>query len=200
MDGTRNAASKTVGRSTLVLALLFALAASVPVGVYLQWSAPGDFPARVCIYPSIGAVLLAGAWILRRQGRAAAEGGWPMRAGAAGLFALSFVVLVATSVPPIGRRVGPWAELRRLLVAKSREVAEARAALGIPEDRYLTSGEMREIETLVLEPAPEYTFPIIHRTVRVSMLRAAPPYVGVDFGGGRRAVFDLRTMVILYAD
>lgn len=123
-----------------------------------------------------------------------------MRAGASGLVALAVVVLLATSVPPIGRRVGPWAELRRLLVATSREVAEARAALDIPQDRQLTTDEMRQIEALVLNPAPEYTFPIIRRTVRLRLMRTSPPYVGVDFGGGRRAVFDLQTMVMIYAD
>lgn len=123
-----------------------------------------------------------------------------MRVGAACLYTLFPLVLITTCMPTISRRVGPWVELRSLLVAKSQEVAEARAALGIPEDRYLTSGEMHEIETLVLEPTSEYTFPIIHRTVRVMMLRAAPPYVGVDFGGGRRVMFDLRTMAIIYAD
>jgi hypothetical protein len=123
-----------------------------------------------------------------------------MRVGAIGLFALVIVLLVTTSLPPIGRRIGPWAGLRCLLVAKSREVAAARVALDIPPDRPLTAAEMGSIEALVLDPAPEYTFPIVRRTVRLRLMRTTPPYVGVDFGGGRRAVFDLATMVILYAD
>jgi hypothetical protein len=198
MDTTRKASPRTASR--VALALLFVLGAAVPADAYLQWCVPGGFPASVCVYPSICVSLLAGAWILRRQGRAAAESRWPMRAGAAGLCALATVVLIATSVPPIGRRIGPWAELRGMLVAKSREVAETRAALGIPPGRPLTAGEMGQIEALALDPAPEYTFPIIGRTVRLRLMCATPPYVGVDLSGGRRAVFDLSTMVMIYAD
>jgi hypothetical protein len=173
---------------------------SVPVGVTLQWFAPNDLPARVCVYPSISTMLLASAWLLRRQGSAATKRGWLLRTGASGLLALLLVVLVTTSIPPIGRRIGPWAELRSLLVAKSREVSEARVTLDIPRDRPLTAVEMDQIEALVLDPAPAYTFPIIGRTVHLGLMCTAPPYVGVDFGGGRRAMFDLPTMVILYAD
>jgi hypothetical protein len=198
MDRTLKASSKTANGA--VLALLFVLVAAVPVGAYIQWCVPGDLPARACVYPPICIVLLAAAWILRRKGRASEERGWPLSAGAASLFALTIAVLVATYVPPISRRVGPWAELRNLLVAKSREVAEARVALGVPPDRQLTAGEMHQIEALVLNPVPEYTFPIIRRTVRLRLMCAMPPYVGVDFGGGRRAVFDLSTMVMIYAD
>jgi hypothetical protein len=166
----------------------------------LPVAAPRDLPARACVYPSTGAALLAGAWVLHRRARTTAARRGPARAAASGLVVLAVVILLATSVPPIGRRVGPWAELRRLLVAKSREVAEARAALDIPRDRPLTADEMHRIEALVLNPAPEYTFPIIRRTVRLSLMRTSPPYVGVDFGGGRRAVFDLKTMGVIYAD
>ena len=195
------ATSETVRRVILGLALLVFLVTLIPVSVYLQWFAPRDFvPARVCIYPSACIVLLAAAWTLLLKGRTEAERGWPRRVGAAGLFALSIVVLVTTSVPPIGRRVGPWADLRSLLVAKSHEVADARKALGILPGRQLTADEMGQIETLVFDPVPEYTFPIIRRTVHLRLIAAHPPYVGVDFGGGRRVLFDLRTMVILYAD
>ena len=201
MSKTLRASSETVRRVILGLALLVFLVTLIPAGVYLQWFAPRDFVlARMCVYPLAGIVLVATAWTLLLRSRTEGERGWPKRVGAAGLFALSFVVLVTTFVPAIGRCVGPWAELRSLLVAKSREVADAREALGIPPGRQLTADEMAQIEALVFDSVPEYTFPIIQRTVRLRLMATTPPYVGVDFGGGRRVLFDLRTMVILYAD
>jgi hypothetical protein len=201
MSGALKATSETTRRVILALAPLGFLVTLIPFGVYLQWFAPRDFvPARVCIYPAAGIVPLAAAWTLLLKGRTEGERGWPKRVAAAGLFALSIVVLVTTSVPAIGRRVGPWADLRSLLVAKSREVTDARKALGIPHDRQLTADEMGQMEALLFDPVPEYTFPIIQRTVHLRLMAATPPYVGLDFGGGRRVLFDLRTMVILYAD
>jgi hypothetical protein len=182
--------------TVLVLLLLATVAVFVPIGVYLQWSVPRDVGLCRCAYPLLSFPILAAALALYRRRGAQ----WPMRAAALSLFLLFGLVLITLSLPPISRRVGPWAPLRGLLVAKSRQVTQARAELAIPEGRDLTSAEMRQIEGIVLEPPPTYTFPIIGQTVQVRMMSLAPPYVGLDFGGGRRAVFDLATMVILYAD
>jgi hypothetical protein len=81
-----------------------------------------------------------------------------------------------------------------VLVVKSRKVVEAKAALSIPAGRQLTRQEMDQIEELRFSPIPTYTFPIIHRTVHVRPMNGVSPYVGMDFQGGRRAVFDLTTM------
>jgi len=184
----------------LVLALLLTLVVFVPIGVYLQWFVPRDFPLCVCIYPSISASILVIALIVWHRSRTAPRMQWPMRVGAVCLFVLCALLLIVTSIPPISRRIGPWTELRGVLVEKSREVVEAKAALSIPAYRHLTPDEMDEIERMVFESVPTYTFPIINRTAYVRMMSRAPPYVGVDFQDGRRAVFDLATMVVIYAD
>jgi hypothetical protein len=90
--------------------------------------------------------------------------------------------------------------LRIILVEKSQEVFEAKAILSIPANRQITRQEMDQIESIVFDPVPTYTFPIINQTVHVRMMSRVPPYVGVDFGDGRRVVFDLLTMVVIYAD
>ncbi len=55
-------------------------------------------------------------------------------------------VAVFTFIPPVSRRIGPWAELGSLLIEKSEDVARTRRALGIPADRYLTLNEVKYIE------------------------------------------------------
>jgi hypothetical protein len=184
----------------LVLAFLLTLVVFVPIGVYLQWFVPRDFPPFACLYPSIGVSILVVALTVWHKSRIAPRMQWPMRVGAVCLFVLCVLLMVVTSVPPISRRVGPWKELRGILVEKSQEVVEARAALSIPTNRQLTGPEMDQIENMVFDPVPTYTFPIINRTVHVRMMSRVPPYVGVDFQGGRRAVFDLATMMVIYAD
>jgi hypothetical protein len=185
----------------LALSVPLTVVAYLPLGAYLQWAVPGDCPPPfTCAWPSLSGAVLVAALALRHKRRTVPGRGWPMHVAAACLFTLSALLLVTTSLPPIGRRIGPWAELRALLVYKSEQAAQARAALGIPQGRYLDAGEMDAIERMVLEPPVRYTFPIIGRTVQVRLMRAGPPYVGVDFGGGRRAVFDLATMAVIYAD
>jgi hypothetical protein len=193
---------RTRRAGVLVLALLLTLGVFAPVGVYLQWSMPQDFPPIVCacISASIGGLILLLALIKWHRRRTVPRMQWPRRVGAVCLFVLSALVLIVTCFPPISRRVGPWAELRGVLVEKSMEVVEARAALSIPASRDLTSGEMDQIERMVFEPVPTYTFPVINKTVNVRLMSRVPPYVGVDFGGGRRAVFDLSTMMVIYTD
>lgn len=190
-----------VGRTgVLVLALLFTLIVFVPLGVYLQWFVPSDTFPLVCMYPLIGVSILVVALIVWRKSRNAPRMQWPMRVGAVCLFVFCALWLIVTFIPPIGRRIGPWAELRRMLVEKSQQVVEAKATLSIPANRQLTREETGQIERMVLDPAPAYTFPIINQTVHVRMMSGIPPYVGVDFGDGRRAVFNLATMVVIYAD
>ncbi len=214
---------RKVGRAgVLVLALLFTLIVFVPVGVYLQWFVPSDNGLFICMYPLIGASIfvvaltiwrksrtaprmqfdrvIIGKSDIWRKSRTAPRMQWPMRVGAVCLFVFCALWLVVTSIPPIGRRIGPWAELRRMLVEKSQQVAEAKATLSIPANRQLTREEIDQIERMVLDPAPAYTFPIINQTVHVRMMGGTPPYVGVDFGDGRRAKFNLATMVVTYAD
>ena len=153
----------------LVLALLLTLVVFVPIGVHLQWFVPRDFPLCVCIYPSISASILVIALIVWHRSRTAPRMQWPMRVGAVCLFVLCALLLVVTSIPPISRRVGPWKELRGILVEKSQEVVEVKAALSIPASRQLTRQEMDQIESIAFDPVPTYTFPIINQTVHVRM-------------------------------
>ena len=187
---------RTIG---LVLALLLTLAAFVPLGVYMQWVLPNRFSPVCVLVPGSILLLILSAYAYRRS-RTADKHRWPKRIGALCLLVMSVLVVVATSVPVASRRIGPWAVLHDMLVEASCAVRETRAALSIPEGRSLTRSEMDQIERLALEPVPSYSFPIVNRCVEVRIISGIPPYVGVDFCDGRRVVFDLDTMFVLYAD
>ncbi|NOK22487.1 hypothetical protein [Corallococcus carmarthensis] len=94
------------------------------------------------------------------------------------------------------RQFGDWRQLGNVLRASEAEIR----AFVRPRQ------EMLSDEELALGRAWFQTHPVYFKfkseelTVRIGLVSAMPPYVGVDFGGGRRAVFEPLTMVCVYSD
>jgi len=184
-----------------VLYILLTVALFVPAGLYLQWALPEDGPYESVFSLSSVPILIVALvllWTVRK-----ARDGTTRRAGTvAATCLLVFFALaqVFVWVPQISRRIGPWVELRSLLIRKSSEVEDARTQSGIPADRDLTGEEMTRIEAMVFEPPEKFVFPLLNKKVTLRMMSIRPPYVGIDYGGGRRVVLDLESMKAMYAD
>jgi hypothetical protein len=184
-----------------VLCILLTVVLFVPVGLYLQWALPGDGPYKLVFslysVPTL-IVALVLLWTVPKT-----RDDTTRRAGAvAATCLLVFFVLaqVFIWVPQISRRTGPWVELRSLLIQKSSEAEDARTQLGIPADRDLTQEEMMRVKAMVFEPPEEFVFPLINKKVTLRMMGKQSPYVGIDYGGGRRVILDLESMEAIYAD
>ena len=183
--------SRAVGGGILLGSALF-----MPLGLYLQWAIPGDGPYEYFVtFFSLVLPLFAlgiGYLISIPLG---------MRRVAITVAMTVFcLVQVWLYVPQISRRIGPWEELRRLLLKKAEEVQSFREERRIPSDRRLSHEEIELAETLLFTPAPTFTFPFPRRQVAVRIMRTVPPYVGVNYGKGRNCVFDLDTMWATYCD
>lgn len=184
-----------------VLCILLTVVLFVPVGLYLQWALPVDAPCELVfsLYSvPILIVALVLLWTVRKT-----RDDTTRRAGAVAATCLLVSLALAQVfiwVPQISRRIGPWVELRSLLIRKSSEAEDARTQLGILADRNLTWEEMMRIKTMVFEPPGEFVFPLINKKVTLRMMGRQPPYVGIDYGGGRRVILDLESMEAIYAD
>ena len=123
---------------------------------------------------------------------------WLVGPLAGALIVLSAALQVLLFVPEVSRTIGPWARLRDLLRQEERRVIEATQARGIPSRSPLDLATFESIRRDLARPS--FTFPLVRRTVHVRMMTTEPPYVGVDYGGGRNCIFDLHTMRVIYAD
>ena len=182
-----------------VLCILLTVVLFVPVGLYLQWALPFDFPYDELVFSLFSVPILIVALVLLWTVRKTRDD-TTRRAGAvAATCLLVFLALaqVFIWVPQISRRIGPWVELRSLLIQKSSEAEDARTQLGIPADRDLTREEMMRIKAMIFEPPEEFVFPLINKKVTLRMMGA---YVAIDYGGGRTVIFDLESMEVIYAD
>jgi hypothetical protein len=183
------------------LAALLAAIAFVPVGLYLQWRFPIDGPfellASCATFPLllVALVLLGKVAVIRPRSRKLTS--LPL---AVGLLVFFGLIQATILLPPISRRIGPWHQLRARLVTKSQEIGDARARLGGAEDTHLTPEQWTQIEKTVFATPEEFVFPVLNKRVTLKMMGHQPPYVGIDYGDGRRAVFDLSTMWAVYAD
>lgn len=103
------------------------------------------------------------------------------------------VILVLELAP---RHREQWKPIRDALL---RESLRIRAAAGPSES--LDSSQYQG-EDLALRERKDLRFKSEggEREVRVLLMSPVPPYVGVDFGGGQRAIFEPRTMRTLYTD
>jgi hypothetical protein len=90
--------------------------------------------------------------------------------------------------------------LRTILLESQARVLAMREQLGIPPERALTRAELSSIGTLLPQPLGTFRFPIVQKTAVVRIMQTYPPYVGVDYGGGRNSVFDLSSMRPIYVD
>ena len=177
---------------------LASLLAFGPLGLFLEWFLPGDGPYEFVVSLLSSPLLLIGI-LLVYQSRATSansleRAGVVSRGIALFTLALFFEIQVFTYVPEIARRVGPWSDLRGLLLAKATQVEKAREALGVPADRPLSLTEVKTIDERVLTPRPTFIFPLVNQTVEVRLMSGTYPYVGVDYGNGRNCIFDLESM------
>jgi hypothetical protein len=175
-----------------ILGLLLGALIFVPIALCLQWAVPGDGPYEYAV--TFGSVIGLGVG-MALAGRVGAK--VVLHTSLLLLFVLTQVWLY---VPRVSRNVGPWKPLRAELMSKSTEVEEFRRASGIPSDRVLTRHEVALLQEALFDPPPTFTFPFPRREVRIRILTAEPPYVGVDYGRGRNCVFDLRSMHATYCD
>jgi len=185
----------------VMLVALLAVVVFVPLGLYLQWRLPIDGPFELLLscasFPLliVALVLLGKVAVIRPRPRKPTF--LPLAVGLLVFFAL----LQATIFfPAISRRIGPWHELRARLLFKSEAIRDAQAQLGIPENAALTQEQWTQIKESVFATPEVFVFPILNKRVALKLMSSRPPYVGIDYGGGRRAVFDLVTMRVVYAD
>jgi hypothetical protein len=103
------------------------------------------------------------------------------------------IALVAAGLGISRRHSGEWAGLKALIREYSNRVA---AEIENGED----PNQLAALEMKLLTPAPTFKFKSLPEPVRLKVMQASPPYVGVDFGNGANAVFDPVTMICTYAD
>jgi len=185
----------------VVLTALLAAVAFVPLGLTLQWCLPIDGPGELILSCASAPLLIVALVLL---GKAAVVRPRPRKPTflplAVGLLVFFGLIQATIWVPSISRRIGPWHELRSHLVRKSQQVRDARAQLGIAEDGSPTPEQWTAIEQAVFATPEEFVFPLVNKRVTLKRMSSLPPYVGIDYGDGRRAVFDLATMWVMYAD
>jgi hypothetical protein len=189
-------------RARAAWSYLAAFAASLlvfaPLGLFLQWFLPGDGPYELLVSLLSSPLLLIGvlvAYQSRSTSTQSLERGGIVSKGLA-LFTLALFVeiQVFAYVPEVGRRVGPWDDLRGLLIEKAADVVREREALGLPADQPLSRLQVERIDAAALTPRPTFTFPLVHQTVKIRLMSGVYPYVGVDYGHGRNCIFDLKSM------
>jgi hypothetical protein len=176
---------------SILIAAVAGTVLSLPIILFLQWWLPQDGPGELIVFIA-SLPLLVAALLLMRLTTACKT--------SVTLFALFFWVQVTVFIPVISRRAGPWREIHAMLAIAARAVEDKRTELGIPTGRPLTSDEFEAIKATIVYPRPEYEFPVLGKTVHVRMLTTVAPYVGLSYGHGRNAVFDLETMACTYVD
>lgn len=175
---------------------LVGLGAFIPLGLYLQWAIPGDGPYEygVTLLSLLLPLLAIGMRFIPLSSSSV------RLAVISAAFSAFFLVQVWLYFPQLSRRVGPWKDLRELLLAKSQQVQLFLDEQGIARDRLLTRQEVASAQSALFDPAPTFYFPLPHRRVEVRIILAEPPYVGVSYGNGRNCVFDLSSMYATYCD
>lgn len=113
-----------------------------------------------------------------------------------GLLILDVVGSVPVAAEVGKRQFGEWSELKRIL-----RQSEARALqLAGREGGRLTEPEYEKARSWFQENPVSFKFQGMPHPVSVRMMSSLAPYVGVDFGDGKNAVFDPGTMICTYAD
>ena len=108
---------------------------------------------------------------------------------------LGVALLAIASVGVLNRHFGEWAKLKAALVEQSERV-RARAS----DPTQLSPEEFQQLNQELMTPPPSFTFRAMPEPVHIRIMQTVPPFVGVDFGYGANAVFDLTTMVCTYSD
>lgn len=112
------------------------------------------------------------------------------------LTVVSLLALSPTVAQVGGRHFGEWRRLKSLLRENEARVQQM---IGRTEGA-LSEEESEWVRAWFLEHPVSLRFGAEPEPVRIRLMHGTPPYVGVDFGQGRSAVFDPVTMLCLYAD
>lgn len=125
-----------------------------------------------------------------------------MRRGRALIVATIIACIISTMamLPALtrvaGRQFGDWAELKRLLSENQRHALVLTRRSG----GRLSEAEYELAKTWFIEHPIMFRFSETEKIVKIRMMTPLPPYVGVDFGDGRNAIFNVHTMICDYAD
>jgi len=157
-----------------------------------HWNFPGDPPLLdLSIYPiALAAIINVPLWLMAKRWW---TGRFPVKKFSRNWAILS-LVLLAIPVAGILERHGPrWAAIRDGIRQYGDEIAAATGS----KDRVLSWEECREFEARF---PPRHVQLPGYGMVTLRIFNGFYPYVGVDFGGGSNALFDLRTMICTYSD
>ena len=112
------------------------------------------------------------------------------------LTVVSFLAL-APAVAQVGERhFGEWRQLKSLLRENEARVQQLTGRT----EGMLSEEERVRVRAWFLEHPVSLRFGSEPEPVQIRLMHGMPPYVGVDFGQGRSAVFEPVTMLCLYAD
>lgn len=179
--------------------ILAAIAVSVGmlslVILYLQWYLGSDDFREVGVLAVSTAVAGFGFLIYRRS----RERGAFLRALALSTAFGAVAVAVVAFRPDLVRTLGPWCDLSRVLVAESAHVRTLLAAEG-RDGQFLPFDRAQLLNHGSLGGGTSYAFPLIRKRVLVRITYGLPPYVGVDYGGGRVCTFSLDSMKTIACD
>ncbi|WP_147445492.1 hypothetical protein [Corallococcus aberystwythensis] len=109
---------------------------------------------------------------------------------------LSLLAMSPALAQVAGRHWGEWSRLKTVLQDNEARVR----ALSSRTDGSLTEEEFARAKAWFLEEPVTFRFETEPEPVRLRLLRSVPPYVGVDFGQGRNAMFDPVTMRCVYSN
>ncbi len=188
-------ATAAIGAVSLAIANIYF------VGMTTAAYFPGDPPAAdllvevsFLIVPYTVAAALVAAFAAKRDRKSVA-----LRA--VGMVAILTVAGAVIGSSPSGgqllkRHLGEWVELKQLLRDNERRVREITGTSG----GALSEAEVEKVRAWFKENPVPFKFQGLSEPVQVKLLTNAAPYVGVDFGKGQNAVFDLTTMRCTYSD
>jgi hypothetical protein len=160
------------------------------------WNFPGDPPLfdTLLMFAIANAVIICPLWLIAQFSRLA-EILSPFSFGAALVACYWTVCVVICLAGIIERHDSRWREIRTAI----RERAEAIAADAGNRRHVLTDEESLSLRERHV-PKPIYLSLRGWGPVHLRMAHGAYPYVAIDFGHGRNALFDPTTMFCTYSD
>lgn len=109
---------------------------------------------------------------------------------------LSIVGSVPTGAEIAKRHLGEWAQLQDVLRQNEQQVLKI---VGRGNGK-LSRAEIDQAKSWYSEHPVYFRFRELKEPVQVRPMSNTAPYVGVDFGRGANAMFDLSTMICTYSD
>jgi hypothetical protein len=176
-------------------------ARDVEMGTLAGWGVvhfPGDAPWADLMLGlgELLSLLAAVLWLVARALRRLLRLRRAWENALAGPILLGFVSTVLATGAISSRHFGEWRELKVLLHRYSDMVEKE-----VPDrNRSLTHVEHEAIKGRLFTSEPVFVSRGFLKPLEIRMMQGRAPYVGVDFGAGRNAVFDPTTMICTYSD